>query len=103
MGGLYNAPLTYFQIHAPLLLQETAEGHAVRLVYMCTALADVAASTGDERLLEVCRKIWRNIVDKRMFITGGVGSTVNGTMNEKTSNSDSKLIARSYKVLENSF
>ncbi len=78
MGGLYNAPLTYFQIHAPLLLQETAEGHAVRLVYMCTALADVAASTGDERLLEVCKKIWRNIVDKRMFITGGVGSTVNG-------------------------
>ena len=78
IGGLYNAPLTYFQIHAPILEQDTAEGHAVRLVYMCTALADVAASTGNKDLEAVCRKIWRNIVDKRMFITGGIGSTVNG-------------------------
>jgi DUF1680 family protein len=78
IGGLYNAPLSYFQIHAPLLEQDTAEGHAVRLVYMCTALADVAASTGSVELYEVCRRIWRNIADKRMFITGGIGSTVNG-------------------------
>lgn len=78
IGGLYNAPLTYFQIHAPLLEQDTAEGHAVRLVYMCTALADVAASTGNEELAAVCKRIWRNIVDKRMYITGGIGSTVNG-------------------------
>ncbi len=78
IGGLYNAPLTYFQIHAPILEQDSAEGHAVRLVYMCTALADVAASTGNKDLEAVCRKIWRNIVDKRMFITGGIGSTVNG-------------------------
>ena len=78
IGGLYNAPLTYFQIHAPILEQDTAEGHAVRLVYMCTALADVAASTGNKDLEAVCRRIWRNIVDKRMYITGGIGSTVNG-------------------------
>ncbi len=78
IGGLYHAPLTYFQIHAPLLEQDTAEGHAVRLVYMCTALADVAASTGNEEMAKVCRRIWRNIVDKRMYITGGIGSTVNG-------------------------
>ncbi len=78
MGGLYNAPLTYFQIHAPILEQDTAEGHAVRLVYMCTALADVAASTGNKDLEAVCRKIWRNIADRRMFITGGIGSTVSG-------------------------
>ena len=78
IGGLYNAPLTYFQIHAPILEQDSAEGHAVRLVYMCTALADVAASTGNKELEAVCRRIWRNIVDKRMYITGGIGSTVNG-------------------------
>ena len=78
IGGLYHAPLTYFQIHAPLMEQDTAEGHAVRLVYMCTALADVAASTGNRELADVCRRIWRNIVDKRMYITGGIGSTVNG-------------------------
>ncbi len=78
IGGLYNAPLTYFQIHAPILEQDSAEGHAVRLVYMCTALADVAASTGNKEIEAVCRRIWRNIVDKRMYITGGIGSTVNG-------------------------
>ncbi len=78
IGGLYNAPLSYFQIHAPILEQDTAEGHAVRLVYMCTALADVAASTGNKDLEAVCTRIWRNIADKRMFITGGIGSTVNG-------------------------
>ncbi len=78
IGGIYNAPLSYFQIHAPVLEQDTAEGHAVRLVYMCTALADVAASTGNKELEAVCTRIWRNIVDRRMFITGGIGSTVNG-------------------------
>lgn len=76
--GMDRWPLSYFQIHKPLTEQDTAEGHAVRLVYMCTAMADVAAATGDEKLLSACRKIWRNIVDKRMYITGGIGSTVLG-------------------------
>ncbi|MBR6004503.1 MAG: glycoside hydrolase family 127 protein, partial [Lachnospiraceae bacterium] len=77
-GGLASCPKSYFQMHAPVMQQDTAEGHAVRLVYMCTALADIAATTKDEAIANVCRKIWRNIVDKRMFITGGIGSTVLG-------------------------
>lgn len=76
--GLDKFPPSYYQIHKPLLEQDTAEGHAVRLVYLCTAMADVAASSQDRKLLDVCRKIWRNIVDKRMYITGGIGSTVIG-------------------------
>ena len=76
--GLDKFPLSYYQIHKPLLEQDTAEGHAVRLVYMCTAMADAAEACGDDRLFKVCRKIWRNIVDKRMYITGGIGSTVIG-------------------------
>ena len=47
--------------------QDSAEGHAVRLVYLCTAMADVAASTQDQSMLDACRKIWRNIVDRRMY------------------------------------
>ena len=78
LEGVYRFPLKYFQMHRPVLEQDTAEGHAVRLVYMSTALADLAATTGDERLADTCRKIWRNIVDKRMYITGGIGSTVTG-------------------------
>lgn len=76
--GLEKFPDSYLQNHKPLLEQDSAEGHAVRLVYLCTAMADVAALTRDERLLVACKRIWRNIVDKRMYITGGIGSTVLG-------------------------
>lgn len=76
--GLDKFPYSYYQNHKPLLEQDTAEGHAVRLVYMCTAMADVAALTKDKKLLNACKKLWRNIVDKRMYITGGIGSTVIG-------------------------
>ena len=78
LGGLNRFGLKYFQMHRPVTEQDTAEGHAVRLVYMSTALADLAATGGDETLADTCRKIWRNIVDKRMYITGGIGSTVTG-------------------------
>ncbi len=76
--GLDRFPLSYYQMHRPLLEQDTAEGHAVRLVYMCTAMADAAEASKDTQLLNACRKIWRNIVDKRMYVTGGIGSTVIG-------------------------
>lgn len=76
--GLDAFPDTYYQNHLPIEKQDTAEGHAVRLVYMCTAIADAAATGKDEALLNVCKTIWRNIVDKRMYITGGIGSTVIG-------------------------
>lgn len=76
--GLENFKRSYFQVHRPPVEQDTAEGHAVRLVYLCTAMADAAVSGGNRDMLEACRKIWRNIVDRRMYITGGIGSTVHG-------------------------
>ena len=78
IDGVYRFPLRYFQIHEPALQQTTAEGHAVRLVYLCTAMADLAASAPNEEARIACEAIWRNIVDKRMYITGGIGSTVTG-------------------------
>ncbi|RIX59629.1 glycoside hydrolase family 127 protein [Paenibacillus nanensis] len=65
---------SYSQAQAPIREQTSAEGHAVRLVYMCTAMADVAAKTGDSGLLQACRRLWNNIVTRRMYITGGIGS-----------------------------
>jgi hypothetical protein len=64
----------YAQTHLPVRQQTTAEGHAVRAVYMYSAMADIAAETGDTELLEACRRIWNNIVTKRMYITGSIGS-----------------------------
>ncbi len=78
IDGIHKFPMKYYQMHLPVELQDSAEGHAVRLVYMCTALADLAKTTDDASLADTCRKIWRNITDKRMYITGGIGSTVIG-------------------------
>ncbi len=74
-----NPPnLSYHQAHLPVREQQTAVGHAVRAVYMYTAMADLAAYTGDESLLAACRRLWDNIVHKQMYITGGIGSTHHG-------------------------
>ena len=78
LSGIEKAADSYFQNHKPIMEQDTAEGHAVRVVYMCTALADLAASTNDSEIYEVCKTLWSNITTKRMFITGGIGSTVSG-------------------------
>ncbi len=68
----------YAQYHAPVREQSTAVGHSVRAVYMYTAMADIAGQTGDLSLYEACDRLWNNIVEKRMYITGGIGSTVHG-------------------------
>ncbi|MGG6310988.1 glycoside hydrolase family 127 protein [Paenibacillus macerans] len=70
--------LAYHQAHLPVREQETAVGHAVRLMYMLAGMADVAALTGDGAMLEACRKLWDNIAGKQMYITGGVGSMPQG-------------------------
>ncbi len=68
----------YYQAHRPVREQDTAEGHAVRAMYLFSGMADVAAETGDDTLMEACKKLWKNVVEKRMYITGGVGSNPNG-------------------------
>ena len=65
----------YSQCHKPVREQETAEGHSVRAMYMYCAMADLAAEYDDEELLEACKKLWNNAVQKRMYITGGIGSS----------------------------
>lgn len=65
----------YSQSHLPVREQETAEGHAVRAVYMYCAMAELAGYCRDETLLQSCRRLWRNIVGRRMYITGGIGSS----------------------------
>lgn len=70
--------MEYFQSHAPVREQTEAVGHAVRAVYLYSGMADVAMRTGDEGLLEACRRLCRNIADKRLYVTGAIGSTYIG-------------------------
>lgn len=65
----------YSQCHLPMRRQKTAEGHAVRATYMYAAMADVAAAFDDGQLLEVCETLWKNMVCRRMYITGSIGSS----------------------------
>ncbi len=74
----YRDPGYYAQWHAPVREQTSLEGHSVRALYLATGIAEVARETDDEELLEVCRRLYENLVGKRMYITGGVGSSVYG-------------------------
>ena len=66
--------LEYWQAHERPVDQKTAEGHSVRALYMYTAMADLAKLNNDSEMLDACKTLWRNIVDKRMYIHSGVGS-----------------------------
>lgn len=76
--GLNPDDTKYNQSFAPIREQKTAEGHSVRAVYMYTAMADLAGETGEEALLKACETLWDNITQKRMYLTGGIGSTGDG-------------------------
>lgn len=65
---------TYTHAHKPLVQQSEAVGHAVRSVYLMTGLAHIARMTNDEEKRQTCRRIWNNMVQRRMYITGGIGS-----------------------------
>ncbi len=68
----------YSQSHLPVLQQDEAVGHAVRATYMYAGMADVAALTGDTAYIHAIDRIWSNIVEKKLYITGGIGATSNG-------------------------
>lgn len=69
---------TYSQSQSPILSQTEAVGHAVRAGYMYAGIADVAALTGDTAYMATAGRLWENIVGKKMYLTGGVGSTSSG-------------------------
>ncbi|WP_319560685.1 beta-L-arabinofuranosidase domain-containing protein [Marispirochaeta sp.] len=71
---LAEGPYALFQAHAPVCQQKTAEGHAVRAMYLYAAMADAGIETGDSSLLDACKVLWSNVTEKRMSITGGVGT-----------------------------
>lgn len=69
---------TYNQTHLPVTQQDEAVGHAVRAGYLYAGMADVAALTGDTAYSNAVDRIWDNITGKKLYITGGIGSTAQG-------------------------
>ncbi len=62
------------QQHLKVLDQKEAVGHAVRAGYMFSAMADVAAITGDSSYIEVVKTIWEDIAHRKTYVTGGIGT-----------------------------
>jgi uncharacterized protein len=69
---------SYWQDHKPVIEQDEAIGHAVRAGYLYSAMADVAALTGDQDMLNAIDKIWTNVVEKKIYVQGGVGAVGDG-------------------------
>lgn len=65
----------YNQADKKVVDQHEAVGHAVRAAYMYTAMADVAALTGNQQYLSAIDDIWHDVVEKKLYITGGIGAT----------------------------
>lgn len=64
----------YDQSHLPPVRQYEAVGHAVRAVYFYSGMADIAAETGDQDYQSAVLSLWDNMVNKKLYVTGGVGS-----------------------------
>jgi len=63
----------YCQDHVPVREQNAIVGHAVRATYLFSAVADLAARTGDEGLVRAMDAVWDDTVSHKMYITGGIG------------------------------
>lgn len=64
----------YSQDHIPVIDQTEAVGHAVRATYLYSGMADVASITGDQKYVKALDQIWNELVNYKLYITGGIGA-----------------------------
>jgi DUF1680 family protein len=63
----------YNQSHRPICEQTKVVGHAVRAMYMYSAMADLSLELGDDRLKRTCETLWKDVIETKMYITSGLG------------------------------
>lgn len=68
----------YDQDHLPVAEQTEVVGHAVRANYQYSAMADVAAATGNNDYLQALHTLWENANAGKIYVTGGYGATGHG-------------------------
>ena len=64
---------SYWQDDVPIYDHQNIKGHAVRAAYLMSGVTEVASQTGDERLLRMLNRVWRNTTERNEYITGGIG------------------------------
>ena len=75
---VYGESNVYIQANAPIRQLHSAGGHAVRALYLYSAMADLAHETGDAALAQACATLFEDVTQRKMYITGGCGSTHHG-------------------------
>ena len=68
-------PATYYQDEVPVRDLSRITGHAVRSMYLYCGMADVAAYTGDKGLTDALDRLWDHVVNRNMYVTGGIGQS----------------------------
>lgn len=74
---IYNEP-SYLQYHLPVRQQREAVGHAVRAMYQYAGMTDVGILSGDTALLDAVKELWNDIVQSKIYLTGGIGASHRG-------------------------
>jgi len=69
-----GSPYAYMQAHEPIRNQTKVVGHAVRAMYLFAAVTGLALEDGDSELLATCERLWQDVITKKLYITGGIGS-----------------------------
>ncbi|HMK24329.1 MAG TPA: beta-L-arabinofuranosidase domain-containing protein, partial [Terriglobales bacterium] len=69
----YHATYEYSQSHVPVREQRKVVGHAVRAMYLYSAMADIAGEFDDATLIGACKALWADLTTKRLYVTGGLG------------------------------
>ena len=64
----------YWQDAVPVKEQKNITGHAVRAMYLYTGAADVGSLTGDAGYMNAMKAVWEDVVERNMYLTGGIGS-----------------------------
>lgn len=72
--GVYATDRTYAQDQAPVVDQREAVGHCVRATFLYIALSEIALLTGADEYRRAADAIWEDVVFRKMYVTGGIGS-----------------------------
>ncbi|TPW28760.1 glycoside hydrolase family 127 protein [Martelella alba] len=63
----------YSQAHKPVREQTRVEGHAVRAMYLFSAMTDLAYENDDATLKAACDRLFDNLTSRQLYVTGGLG------------------------------
>lgn len=75
LARYHHRTYEYNQAHLPVREQPEVVGHAVRAVYLYSAMVDLAMADGDAALRDTCERLWRHLLSTRTYVMGGIGTS----------------------------